>query len=364
MKRALALAVAAVGLIAWVDPKTVSPTATKEAVAEETKRQAIYLVNARWKEIQRVNDIAYRLEVANQDLCPERAPRLGISLATAEQFEPRLRDAAREVLQLGDGLSITAVSPQSPAFTAGLRPGDGLVSVGGESAPSGKKAAEKFAKQVEDKLAKDVGGSLTLVVRRGQALQTISVTPVLACAYDVSVEDSAEINAFADGRTIHILRPILKLTATDEELALVIAHELAHNGQHHIQAKKTNARLGGLGGLLLDGVAAAGGLNTEFYFTKTGAQIGAEHASVAFETEADYVGMYYLARAGYSTEGVETFWRKMAVESPEAVFIKTDHPATPDRFLAIAETSKEIEAKRAKGEPLVPNLKQPAEAKK
>ena len=127
----------------------------------------------------------------------------------------------------------------------------------------------------------------------------------------------------------------------------------------HIQAQMHNARIVGFGGLLLDGVAAAYGVNTRGTFTRAGMQMGAEHASVAFEAEADYVGMYYLARAGYSTSGVEDVWRKMAVEAPEAIFIKTDHPVTPQRFLAIEAASREIEDKRAKGEPLVPNQLKP-----
>jgi predicted Zn-dependent protease len=115
--------------------------------------------------------------------------------------------------------------------------------------------------------------------------------------------------------------------------------------------------MAGLGGLLLDGIAAAGGVNTQGTFTKAGMRIGADHANVEFEAEADYVGMYYMARAGYSTAGVEDIWRKMAVEAPQSIFIKSDHPTTPARFLAIAATSSEIEAKRTKGEPLTPNQK-------
>jgi hypothetical protein len=67
--------------------------------------------------------------------------------------------------------------------------------------------------------------------------------------------------------------------------------------------------------------------------------------------------MYYMARAGYPTEGVEDFWRKMAVEAPSFIFIKTDHPTSPDRFLAIAATAEEIDAKHAAGELLTPNQK-------
>lgn len=356
LKRSLAICVAALGLIAWVDPKTAAPTVTKEAAADEARREVVYVFKARAKELRRVEDIAFRIEVANQDLCADRRPRLGSSWGVAEAFNDKSRAAAIEAYGLGDGLTVTGVVTGGPASSAGLQPGDVVVSLNGEAPPVGKAAAEKFSKR----LAEVIGQSpspVTLVVRRAGEDKVIAVTPVMACAYAVAVDDSPDINAYADGDSIHINRPMLRLATTDEELALVIAHELAHDGQHHIQAKAHNARILGVPGLLIDLAAAANGVDTKGAFTKAGIGYGRAHGSRAFEAEADYVGMYYMARAGYSTVGVEDFWRKMAVEAPEAIFIKSDHPTTSDRFLAISATSKEIEDKRSKNEPLVPNQK-------
>jgi predicted Zn-dependent protease len=67
--------------------------------------------------------------------------------------------------------------------------------------------------------------------------------------------------------------------------------------------------------------------------------------------------MYYLARAGYAIEGVEDFWRRMAVENPEMIYVKTTHPTSSSRFVAIVATAKEIQAKRGAGEPLTPNAR-------
>jgi len=354
--RTATVAVAALGLIAWVDPKTAAPVISKDAAADEAKRQMVYVLTARAREARRVDDIAFRLMVANQDLCADRAPRLGLAWETAAAFSDKARPAAIEAFHLGDGPTVTQVLAGGPAAAAGLQPGDVVVSVNGEPAPSGKAATEKLAKRLGEIMGAATA-PVTFVVRRADQEQTFAVTPVMACAYGVAVEDSSEINAFADGKNIHINRPMLRLAASDEELALVIAHEIAHNGQHHMQAKQHNARIFGVPGLIIDVVAAANGVDTKGAFTKAGMQVGMAHAAPAFEAEADYVGMYYMARAGYSTVGVEDFWRKMAVEAPGAIFIKSDHPATPDRFLAIAAASKEIEDKRSRNEPLVPNQK-------
>jgi beta-barrel assembly-enhancing protease len=360
MKRIVAVAFAALGLIAWVDPKMAAPTVSKEEAAAEARQQALYVVRARFRDERRVNDIAFRIEAANQDLCAARRAVIGLSFAARDDYDAKVRDFAAEALGLGDGVTIPYLPAGSPAAVAGALAGDQLVSLNGEAAPTGKSAAAKAARRLREILDKSPDQPLAVVVRRAGEERTLTVTPLLACAYDVQVEDgegSRDDNAFADGTAIHIKRPILKLASRDEELALVIAHELAHNGQKHLQAKKTNARMAGFGGLLLDGIAAAGGVDTGGYFTKTGVRIGANHASVQFEQEADYVGMYYMARADYSIDGVEDFWRKMAVEHPETIYVKSDHPTSASRFVAIAAAAKEIEAKRAAGEPLTPNAR-------
>jgi hypothetical protein len=356
IKRTLAVTVAALGLIAWADPKTAAPEVSKDAAAEEAKKQMVYVLKARAKEAWRVDEIAFRLEAANQDLCPERKPRLGLSFANADDFSVKVRDAAVEALQLGDGLTVTDVVAGAPAAAAGLQAGDVLISVNGEGAPTGKDATEMLSKRLGEIMGQSTA-PVTLIVRRAGQPQTISVGPVMACAYPVVLEDSEEINARADGRMLHVNRGLLRFAGSDDELALVIGHELAHNSQHHIQAQMHNGRIVGIGGFILDAAAAAGGVNTGGAFTKAGMQIGMAHAVPEFEAEADYVGLYYMARAGYRTDGAEDFWRKMSVEAPQAIYIKTSHPTNASRFLAIAATSKEIEDKRAKGEPLTPNLK-------
>ena len=80
--------------------------------------------------------------------------------------------------------------------------------------------------------------------------------------------------------------------------------------------------------------------------------------SQEFEAEADYVGIYYLERAGYSTENVANFWRDMAVEHPGSINQShtSTHPATPERFLEINAAIKEIEEKKKSNQQLIPNI--------
>lgn len=354
-RKMLLAGVLATGLSACATPTMVGPQISAADSAAEAARQMDYTFQVRIAEVARVSDVAFRLGRANQEMCPVRRPKLGLRFASTSDFKPPLRDASVRVLGLTEQLSVIHVAADSPAMSAGLQRGDVIVSFDGRSAAN--LTSKAFGKLLTDALGETSARTHTFSVRRGSDLRTVQIDPVMSCAYDVEILDESEINAYADGEKIYVTRALLKFVSTDEELALVLAHELAHNAQRHVAAKTQNATVAGLGGLALDILAAAGGINTGGEFTKAAMKAGAAYNSPEFEAEADYVGMYYLARAGYKTEGAENFWRKMAVESPKSIFVTSSHPATAARYLAIAATSREIEGKRAIGLALAPNGK-------
>lgn len=358
----LAALVAAGALSACATPTTLAPAVDSTAAADEAQRQVEYAVEARVNEAARVTRVAARLFRANEDLCPYKRPKIEAQFGTVYDFAPQTRAAAARILGLSDTARVIALIPDGPAAKAGLKEGDEILAVNNVAIPTGAKATGRLGIELT-RAAEKSPDALSLKIRRGVETSSIEIAPKALCGYDVHYLESAEINAYADGDAIYVTRGILKMAATDDELALVIAHELAHNTQKHMQAKQQNARIAGLGGLVLDVAAAAGGVNTDAAFTKMAARAGAGYASAEFEAEADYVGMYFLARAGYQTDGVENFWRKMAVESPDSIFIKSSHPANPERYLALRAANTEIRAKQAAGAPLVPNSK-PTEGKK
>ena len=82
---------------------------------------------------------------------------------------------------------------------------------------------------------------------------------------------------------------------------------------------------------------------------------GQEAFSQGFEAEADYVGLYMLARAGYETESAANFWRKMAEKMPaQSNSLTGTHPPTAYRYLMLAKTHAEIEKKKAAKKNLLP----------
>jgi predicted Zn-dependent protease len=129
-----------------------------------------------------------------------------------------------------------------------------------------------------------------------------------------------------------------------------------HNIRQHHKTTKKNAAVGAAFGFLLDVAAAAGGVNTNAGFTKMGMQAGGQAYSKEMEAEADYVGLYILANAGYDIHSGPNLFRRLGVASPKSMEAKyaTSHPSTPERFVMLEETIGEIEAKKAAGKTLLP----------
>jgi hypothetical protein len=343
---------AALLLSGCVTPSTETPLVTAADAAAEAQKQAILAIRMRVDEQTRVAAVADRLFVANADLCPESTRGIGAGAETLENVSPSFRAAAASSLGFSDAPKIEWIAAGGPADQAGLKSGDLVVAVDEHAIPP-KGGAKTIRQILQDSKAAD----MSVQFRRGDAVRTVVVHPVKMCRYEVAILDTDALNASTDGRRIVINRGMLRFVKTDDELALVMAHELAHDTERHIRAKTANATMGLAGGAAVDLLFALGGVNTGGAFMKAGQAAGAGYASAAFESEADYVGMYYMARAGYDVDGVEDFWRRMAVEQPSAIFVKSDHPATPARYLAIAKARDEIQAKRKAGAVLLPERK-------
>ncbi len=76
-----------------------------------------------------------------------------------------------------------------------------------------------------------------------------------------------------------------------------------------------------------------------------------------YSWEADYVGLYALALAGYDIERAPDFWRRMSTLDPDSIVFARSHPTTPERFLGLEQTAGEIQQKLTAGLPLTPEIK-------
>ncbi|MFP6742273.1 MAG: M48 family metallopeptidase [Alphaproteobacteria bacterium] len=234
--------------------------------------------------------------------------------------------------------------------------GDAVLAVEGIPIPAEQGALAKvFAELRED----GIDESLTLTVRSwGEDERDVTINSEPICDYDLHYLVNDLVNAHADGDNVVIYSGMTRFAVKDTELAAIIGHEIAHNAMGHIDAKKINSVAGAGVGLLFEILAPAAGVNTGGELMRAGANIGAGAYSKEFEAEADYVGLYLMARAGMSIEEVPNFWRRMAVSHPGSIASNhgATHPATPERFLALATAVEAINGKIAVGAALMPDM--------
>lgn len=182
-----------------------------------------------------------------------------------------------------------------------------------------------------------------------------------ACQYAIKFAPREKgINAHADGENVVVYPALIDFARNDNQLAFVIAHEFAHNILGHVASQKQNTMGGGLLGALLDVAAATQGVDTQGQFGQIGGSVGMLSYSKGFEEEADYVGLYILARAGYKIEDAPSFWRTMSLSDPQGIYGSAagTHPSNSARFIAMNKAIEEIRAKQAANMPLTPNFKQ------
>lgn len=165
------------------------------------------------------------------------------------------------------------------------------------------------------------------------------------------------INAHADGKQIVFNPAMIDFAKNDSHLAFVLAHEYSHHMMGHVQATQKNVMGGALIGTLADILASSQGVNTQGQFGQMGAQAALLSYSPSFEHEADYIGLYILARAGYDYAHAPDFWREMSRNNPKGIYNRTTHPTTPERFVMMNKTIQEINTKKAASQRLLPNFK-------
>lgn len=327
----------------------VDPQATEiEAKKQREFAARDYLTNS-----VRIGQISYPLLKAASVFCDEKQRSgVGIEVANKYMFPKDLHGTVWDMWELGDELVVVGVAENGPADVAGLRFGDRIVQIGDDQVKSGRRAADNFLARMRS----DAGEKeLRFVVDRRDETVEVTLAPEVICDYNILLSMDDTVNAFADGRNLIVTTGMARFASTDYELSIVLGHEIAHNAMGHIDKQRGNATLGSI----FDIAAAAAGVNTQGAF----GNIAARAFSQEFEAEADYVGLYIVARSGMPVDRAPDFWRKMAVAYPSSIK-KTHgatHPTTPERFVALEEASREISAKLEMGDELEPNYKRDKE---
>jgi predicted Zn-dependent protease len=162
--------------------------------------------------------------------------------------------------------------------------------------------------------------------------------------WEFNLIDDPNINAWCmPGGKVVIYTGILPITQNEAGLATVMGHEIAHAFAKHGAERMTQALLVEMGGMALSKALASRPEETKNLFLRsygTGTQYGVLLPySRKHETEADHLGLIFMAMAGYNPNEALVFWQRMAALStgqapPE--FMST-HPADATRIRNIKE---------------------------
>lgn len=291
--RPLALAFAAILQAMLSQPAIALPpgslSAARDPAAEEPRFDRA-AANAR------IARVAYRLALHGAPHCRVRSPLTGMMFHHLAQYPPADHARLGAQFHLDRGPGILAVAEDSPAARAGIRSGDVLVAIDGVAMPVignwGDDARvsdtlmHRFYSALEAGLARP---EVHMTLVRGQRQFDANVRPEAGCALRPRLAHAGTINAFADGDMVVITDRLLEFVRDDDDMAAILAHELAHN--------------------ILSHYAALGAFNPR---TKRARRRLRESALVReMEREADALSVRLLAAAGYRLAAAPALWARL-----------------------------------------------------
>lgn len=288
----------------------------------------------------RVWRIGSRLRMANAEFCDDTRYTFGFFAVDSTTFVPKYAAVAPDI-GLDPGVRIWGVRTAFGDTRASLMRGDRIIGVDANPVFELRSFEAAMAEPFRT-------GKLLLSLQRGDAegLEA-QLDGRLACDYRIAVVTSDIAGTFVDGRNIFITSSMLDWTQSDDELALVIAHELAHSVLGHAGRKRFQAMIGALADFA---VFAFSGVYTGLF------ELGGRSLFAgSMESAADEAGLVFAARAGFDVAPAPALWERLA----SAVYAGTDiefakrHPMDLDRFKDIQNDTDRILRMQKQGEPLL-----------
>lgn len=210
--------------------------------------------------------------------------------------------------------------------------------------------SEEYAKTLRQYRAQIVasGPGYSEVQRVARRIETVAGRDKPGFVWKVTLLRKNEANAYClPGGKIVVYTGILPLTENDAGLATVLGHEVAHATAEHAAERIEREKLTNVAAAIIaGGVAITPG---QYVRIRALLGVGSGAASLPFsrsqESEADHIGLVYMARAGYDPHEALAFWKRMRRDSagkqpPE---FASDHPSDQHRIERIRQWLPEAE---------------------
>jgi hypothetical protein len=286
----------------------------------------------------RVAEIGYRIRLAGAELCGEEiAPMLGVvALRRTDLRNRQLKKLGQQLWALTHDYRVMHVVEGSVAERAGVKVDDRILRLGGVRVGKSSEISEVVRASKANPLR------LT-VLRDGQSMD-LDLERIEGCYHRVWLSPSSRLLTSAtDEEELIIPMGIVRIARSDDEIALAIGHQLGHQ-------------------LLPE-------LDDDLMDPPPGELLKAESELARREVEADRLGLYLAARAGFDLSGFSGYLERVAIEEPWRLFYAggwvgwgywgsyrhfVSHGFIPRRIVALQRVIDEISLKQSRGEPLIP----------
>jgi len=183
------------------------------------------------------------------------------------------------------------------------------------------------------------------VERVAKRIEAVAGRDKPAFVWRVTLLRKNEANAYClPGGKIVVYTGILPVTGNDAALATVLGHEVAHATAEHAAERIEREHLTKVAAAIIAGGVAF----TPRQYVRVFALLGAADSlpfSRSQESEADHIGLVYMARAGYQPREAVAFWKRMqrASKGKEPPEFASDHPSDEHRIERIQKWLPEAE---------------------
>ncbi|MFQ5963893.1 MAG: M48 family metalloprotease [Candidatus Scalinduaceae bacterium] len=249
------------------------------------------------------------------------------SLKTRAVIGVLIEDNSEEIaklfsLQTEEGCVVIAVADNSIAGAAGIKSGDLIKEIDGE--------------EINDKnqVVFTAGKPTIIIIERDGIKLSFKLKPEKIPYVRITLKQTGKINAYAKFTGIQFTTGMVHFVKDNDELAVIVGHELAHIISKHLPKNMSIAALCG----------ALGGLTGPFAPLTTQALYAPY--SRGNEREADFLGLVYAHSAGYDIETGVELWKRFALEIPKSrskSFLRS-HPASTERILRVKKVVELIKS--------------------
>jgi predicted Zn-dependent protease len=195
--------------------------------------------------------------------------------------------------------------------------------------------SQDYAKTLRENRARIVasGPQYIEVQRVARRIEAVASRGKPNFVWKVTLIRKKEANAYClPGGKIVVFTGILPVTENDAGLATVLGHEVAHATAEHVAERIERQHLTEVAAVIIAGGTAF----TPAQFARITALLGVGSSlpfSRSQESEADHIGLVYMARAGYDPHQAVAFWKRMqrASKGREPPEFLSDHPSDAHR---------------------------------